>query len=285
MMPRRLSRTLGLKGLLALAAAILLAACNGAGEGAVRAPPGTPPELEDGVLLVGSDISFPPFESFPEIGAAPAGIDVDLARALGEALGVEVELQDIDFDSRIASLEAGRVDVVISAMTITEERGQRIDFIPYFRGGTGILVPGGNPNDIQNDQDLCSHTVALRKGTIELDQLLALNADLCAGDYNISIEAFDRHPLAVAELGAGAADAVVADYPVALNYALLSQGSLEVIDFQIRPVIYGIGVRKDSAALRGALTRALIELIEDGRYDDIIEAWGAEAGAWKEVAS
>ena len=57
------------------------------------------------------------------------------------------------------------------------------------------------------------------------------------------------------------------------------------LDFQIRPVIYGIGVRKDSDALKQALTQALISLIEDGSYDDVIRRWGADAGTWKEVAS
>lgn len=272
-------------GFVLLALAIPLAACEDDGEEGGETPPVTAPELEDGVLRVGSDMSYPPFESFREGMTTPTGIDVDLARALGEALGVEVEFQDIDLDSRIPSLEAGQVDVIISAMTITEERRQRIDFIPYFRGGTGILVPGGNPNDIQNDQDICSHTAAVEKGTIQLDQLEALNADLCAGDYNIGIETFDEHSLAVAELRRGGADAVLADYPVALNDAALSEGDLEVIDFLIRPVIYGIGVRKDSDELREAITQALRALIEDGSYDGIIRRWGAEAGTWKEAAS
>ncbi len=272
-----------LPGLLLLAAA--LAACDSGGEASGGAPPLAPPELSDGVLRVGSDIPFPPFESFPEGATTPVGIDADLARALGERLGVTVEFQDLAVDSRIPSLEAEQVDAVISAMTITEGRRQRIDFIPYFRGGSGILVPAGNPTGIQNDRDLCLRTVAVQENAIQLDQLKALNTALCAGDVNIRIKTFGQHSRAVAELLAGGADAVLADYPEALNDVLLSPGSVEVIDFQMHPVIYGIGVRKGSPNLKQALTQALIDIIRDGSYDAIMQRWGAQAGIWKQVAS
>ena len=280
-----LHRALFLLALAVLTTAFALTACDGDGEEGGETPPITPPELEDGVLRVGSDIPFPPFESFSEGTTTLTGIDVDLARALGERLGVEVEFQDIDFDSRIPSLEAGQVDVIMSAMTITEERRQRIDFVPYFKSGSGVLVPRGNPTGIQNDYNLCLHTVAVEEETIQLDQLEALNTSLCAGEMNIRIRAFDQHSPAVAQLRAGAVDAVLADYPVALNDVLLSGGGLEVIDFQILPVTYGIGVRMDSDELKEAITQALRALMEDGSYDGILYKWGARAGIWKEVAS
>jgi polar amino acid transport system substrate-binding protein len=272
-----------LAGLLFLAAA--LAACDGGGEAAGGAPPLAPPELVDGVLRVGSDIPFLPFESLPDGATTPAGIDADLARALGERLGVKVEFQDVSFGSRIPSLEDGQFDAIISAMTITEGRRQRIDFIPYFRGGSGILVPAGNPTGIRVDYRLCFHTVAVADQTIQLDQLRALNTGLCAGETNIHIKSFGQHSQAVAEMLAGGADAVLADYPEALNDVLLSPGRLEVSDFQIHPVIYGIGVRKGSSELKQALTEALIAIMRDGAYDAIMQRWGASAGIWKQVAS
>ena len=272
-------------GLLALLAAVLLAACTEGGERDNRGLTSPPPELEDGVLRIGSDIPFPPFASFADGTSTLTGIDVDLARALGEELGVEVRFVDVDADGRIPALEEGRVDAIMSAMTITEARRQLIDFIPYFKGGTGILVPGGNPTGIRVDYHLCLHTVAVQAGTIQLDQVKALNADLCAGEVNVRIKTFAQHAQAVAELRAGGADAALADYPVALNDVVLSDGRLEVIDFQMLPVTYGIGVRKDSGELKEALTDALATLMTDGRYEDILYKWGARAGIWKEVAS
>jgi len=280
---RAATTALLLPALLLLAA--VLTACDSGGEAASGAPPPAPPELRDGILRVGSDIPFLPFASFPEGATTPTGIDADLARALGERLGVKVEFQDLDVDSRLPSLEAGQVDALISAMTITEGRRQRIDFIPYFRGGSGILVPRGNPTGILADYHLCLHTVAVEDRTIQLDQLNALNTGLCAGDMKMHIKTFDQHSQAVAELLAGGADAVLADYPEALNDVLLSPGSVEVIDFQIHPVIYGIGVRKGSPELKEALTQALIAIMRDGTYDAIMQRWGAQAGIWKQVAS
>jgi len=271
-------------GLLALLATVLLAACTQGGEQDNRGLTSPPPELEDGVLRIGSDIPFPPFESFADGSNTLTGIDAELAEALGEELGVKVEFVDVAADARIPALEAGQVDVIISAMTITEARRQLIDFIPYFKGGTGILVPAGNPTGILVDYHLCLHTVAVQEGTLQLDQLKALNTDLCAGEVNIRIKTFAQHAQAVAELRAGGADAALADYPVALN-DVLSDGLLEVIDFQMLPVTYGIGVRKDSGELKEALTDALATLMTDSRYDNILYRWGARAGIWKEVAS
>jgi len=120
---------------------------------------------------------------------------------------------------------------------------------------------------------------------MQLDQLKALNTSLCAGEVNVRIKTFTQHGQAVAELRAGGADAVVADYAVALNDVRLSDGSLEVIDFQMLPVTYGIGVRKGSGELKAALTNALATLMKDGRYEDILYSWGARAGIWEEVLS
>ncbi|MDO8613206.1 MAG: ABC transporter substrate-binding protein [Dehalococcoidia bacterium] len=272
-------------GLLALLAAVLLTACTEGGEQDGRGLTSPPPELEDGVLRIGSDIPFPPFASFAGGTSTLTGIDVDLARALGEELSVEVRFVDVAADARIPALEEGRVDVIMSAMTITEERKQLIDFIPYFKGGTGILVPAGNPTGIRSDQNLCLHTAAVQAGTIQLDQLKALNADACAREANIHIRTFLAQREAVADLEAGNAHAVVVDYAAALNDVLLSDGRLEVIDFQMLPVTYGIGVRKDSGELKEALTDALATLMTDGRYEDILYKWGARAGIWREVAS
>ena len=270
---------------LVLAAAILLAACSEDSGRDGQRPTSPPPELDDGVLRIASDIPYPPFESYAEGSNTLTGIDADLAKALAKQLGVEVQFVDLDADERIPALEEGRVDVIMSAMTITEARRQLINFIPYFKGGTGILVPAGNPTGIRVDYHLCLHTVAVQEGTLQLDQLEALNTDLCAGEANIRIKTFAQHAQAVAQLRAGGADAVLADYPVALNEVRLSDGGLEVIDFQILPVTYGIGVRKGSGDLKAALTDALATLMKDGRYEDILYRWGARAGIWKEVVS
>lgn len=240
------------------------------------------PELSDGTLQVGSDIAYAPIESFDE-NNNPVGVDIDLGNCLAQELGVAVEYLNLGFDPLIPSIQGGEIDAILSAMTINPDRQQQIDFIPYFTAGTGILVPKGNPNGIQSVEDLCGLTVAVQVGTTQVDQLDALNADACAGD-KVTVQTFDENPLAVEQLRAGAADANLADYPVVLNDALLSDGDLEVAGEQFEAAPYGIGLRKDSTALNDALTDALVAIIKDGRYDEILAKWGAEAGAFKEVA-
>lgn len=240
------------------------------------------PELSDGVLQVGSDIAYAPIESFDE-NNNPVGVDIDLGNCLAQDLGVAVEYLNLGFDPLIPSIQGGEIDVIMSAMTINPDREQQIDFIPYFTAGTGILVPAGNPEGIQTIEDLCGLIVAVQVGTVQVDQLDALNADACAAD-NVTVQTFDENPLAVEQLRAGAADANLADSPVALYDALLSDGELEVAGEPFEAAPYGIGVRKDSTALNSALTDVLTAIIEDGRYDEILAKWGVEAGAFKEVA-
>jgi ABC-type amino acid transport substrate-binding protein len=126
------------------------------------------PQLQDGKLHVGTELAFAPMEFYDEM-KRPAGADVELANALGEALGVEVELVPMGFDSLLDALESGQVDAVISSMTITTERQQRADFIEYFEAGSGILVTLGNPEKISRPEDLCGKKVAVQQGTSQIE--------------------------------------------------------------------------------------------------------------------
>ena len=258
-----------------MAALVILAACSDDESAEV-------PELADGVLTVGSDIAYAPIEFFEAGSDVPVGVDIDIGEALAGELGVTIEWQDLGFDPLIPAIEAGQIDIILSAMTITEERQLRINFIPYFTAGTGILVRAGNPHGIQQVDDLCGLRVAVEEATIHEEALRDLNGSTCAQSL-IEVQIFEQNPLATAQLLAGGADAVLADFPVVSNDASNSDGELEVAGDQFGSEPYGIGVRKESTGLKDALTEALITIIEDGRYDQILEKWNAEAGAFKEI--
>jgi polar amino acid transport system substrate-binding protein len=236
------------------------------------------PELEDGTLQVGADIAYAPMEYFEEGTQNAMGLDVDLADAIGEQLDVQVEFVNTGWDGIIGALQAKRFDVIMSSMTITDERQQQIDFVPYFTAGTGILVQAGNPQNIQTLADLCGKTVAAQVGTIQVDQLQAQN-EQC--DNDINIVTFDLNPLAVEQLKLGRADAVLADFPVAGNDARLSNGELEVVSQQFESAPYGIGLRKDSTELKAAIEGALQAVMDSGKYDEILTNWNLEAGSIK----
>ena len=234
------------------------------------------PELEDGKLTVGSDIAYAPIEFYIEGTETPDGLDIDLAKAIADVLGVEVEFVNSGFDGLIGALGSDDFDVVMSAMTVTDERSQEIDFVPYIDVGTGILVPAGNPNDIASLEDLCGLTVSVQVGTIQVDQLEAAN-DSC--DEDINIVTFDTNPLAVEDLRTGGADAQLADFPVTFVDAEASEGDLEVLDVQIDPEPYGIGVRKSSAELKAVLEKALDAVQASGDYASILEKWSLSDAA------
>jgi polar amino acid transport system substrate-binding protein len=267
-------------------AAFVAVACGGGGEEAATptgaAGPTTTaanvPELQDGILQVGSDIAYAPIEFYEEGTQTPTGLDVDLGNAIANQMGVRVEFINSGFDGLIPALQAQRFDAIMSSMTITDTRKQEIDFVPYFTAGTGILVQAGNPEGIQTLADLCGKNVAVQVGTIQVDQLNAQN-EQCT--QKISVTTFDQNPLAVEQLRLGRADAELADYPVAAYDASLSDGALEVVGEQIEAAPYGIGLRKDSTALNAAITKALQAIMDNGEYDKILADWGLEAGSIK----
>lgn len=234
------------------------------------------PELDDGKLTIGSDIAYAPIEFYIEGTETPDGLDIDLAKAIAEALGVEVEFVNSGFDGLIGALGTEDFDVVMSAMTVTDERSQQIDFVPYIDVGTGILVPAGNPNGIASIEDLCGLTVSVQVGTIQVDQLEAAN-ESC--DDEINIVTFDTNPLAVEDLRTGGSDAELADFPVAFVDAEASEGDLEVLDVQIDPEPYGIGVRKASTELKSVLEKALDAVQASGDYASILEKWSLSDAA------
>ena len=277
-----------LASIVAVAAALLVlfAACGGEEKKAENTPSGSATsapkvaELQDGVLQVGSDISYAPIEFYEEGTQNAEGLDVDLADALAEELGVRAEFINTGFDGIIPALNANRFDVLMSAMTVTEERQKEIDFIPYLSAGTDILVAQGNPKNIKTVEDLSGLTVGVQIATIQVDQLKAANDQLkAAGKPEISVLTFDQNPLAVEQLRTGRADAVIADSPVVANDARLSEGKLEALGLAIEAAPYGIGVRKESTQLKAAIEDALQKLQASGKYDQILAKWGLEGGA------
>ena len=292
MLPRSLSRYFLMLAIPALVAVLAFAACDddeddgGVTPGADETPVAgvTPagidisgvPELEDGVLNVGSDIAYAPFEFYQEGTEIEDGLDIDLAEAIADALGVDIVFLNTGFDGIIPALQTEDYDVIVSAMTITDERSELIDFVAYITVGTGIVVPAGNPNNIQGLDDLCGLTVAVQVGTIQVDMLNEQN-DKCAEP--IDVVTFDTNPLAVEDLRTGGADANFSDFPVAAEDAAKSDGDLEVVETQIAPEPYGIGVRKDSTELNDVIADAIQAIRDSGKYDQILAEWGLEAVA------
>ena len=275
--------------LLLVAAAMLVAACGDDDDdddssddgGATTAPAGDGidisgvPELEDGMVTVGSDIAYPPIEYFEEGTDNAVGLDVDLLAALAEKLGVDYEFKQVaDFAAIVGDVKASRYDIVMSAISITNEREAEITMIPYFGpAGTGVLVQAGNPEGIEAIEDLCGKAVGAQVGTIQVDYMEEFNENECA-DNPIDIKTFPDNPVSVQELTLGRIAAQLSDDPVAGYTAAQSDGELDVAVTGFDSAPYGMGLRKDSTELKAVLEEALAAIKADGTYDQILDDWG-----------
>ncbi len=247
-------------------------------------------------IRVGSDISYAPVEFYdalaPDVLDASAGqpapqvqgIDPDIAIELGRKLGVRFSFANVKFDGLVDALRNGRIDVIISGMSATPERARAISFIEYFRAGTSILVAKGNPRGIRVLADLCGKTVTMQTGTVQED-IAREQQRRCAPDKALRIQPLDSGSQVLLEVKYGNADAAMTDFPVAAYNAKVSSGGkdFEVVGRQIDPGPFGIGVRKEDAALRDALRDALRQIIADGSYDKVLAKWNVSDGALKTI--
>lgn len=216
------------------------------------------------VLRVGTDATYPPFE-FVE-GDEFKGFDMDLIREIGRRLGVPVVIQNVAWDGLIPGLNNGNYDVIISAMTILEERAAVVDFSdPYFTAGQVMVVRRGE-TAIQRPEDLRGRVVAVQintTGQFATEQIAGVRR----------IDKYDTTPLAVQAVMQRSADAAVIDLAVAVQLAREFPGQVQVVGEPFTEEYYGIAVRKGRPELVQAINRALAEIKADGTYDRLYDTW------------
>jgi ABC-type amino acid transport substrate-binding protein len=224
--------------------------------------------LKKGVLTVGSDTAFPPFESI-EDGKA-VGFDVDLVNEIAERLGgLEVDYQTAGFDTIFTALAAGKWDIVASAVTIKAERKQVVDFTdPYFNGDQSISVTNENADSITGVDDLEGKIVGVQAETTGNDCATALKADGKVSD----VRSYDTAPDAFTDLTAGRVDAVIVDYPTAKQILENRTGS-RVVQILRTKEEYALAVNKDNPDLRESINDALAEIKSDGTYARLFMKW------------
>ncbi|HMC42013.1 MAG TPA: ABC transporter substrate-binding protein, partial [Acidimicrobiales bacterium] len=218
-------------------------------------------------IKVGSDIEYAPIEFYKEGTQELQGLDSDLAQAMGQKLGVKFTfVNDTDFAGIISALQAGRFDIIMSAMNDTAERRKKgADFIDYFTAGTSIIVQKGNPKGIKTPDDLCGQTVAVQKGTVQDTDILTPQVAKCkSGPKPLNVLRFEKDTDALQQVKNGRAVANLEDFPVAAYNAKTSGGGNDftAVDVPgIGPGSYGIAVLKTNTQLRDALQAALKAVI------------------------
>ncbi len=241
--------------------------------------------LEQGVIRVGTDASYPPMSTFAPDGRTIIGMEPDLGAAIGRVLGVRVEFVNSDFTTLLADVAGGELDLGMSAMTDTAERAKTVDFVNYFSAGTSIVVQHGNPAGITDIQDLCGHVVAVEAGTTQLDLLNRTQANCVHGP--IILKMFETNSDALLQLRTGRAVALLNDLPTAVFLVTDSRTRAHyqlASTTQYEPGLYGILVARRQLGLRDAVQGALEELVQSGVYDDVLTEWGTNDGAIDRVS-
>jgi polar amino acid transport system substrate-binding protein len=230
---------------------------------------------QKGTLVVAMPLDFEPFNYLDEKNQQ-TGLDVDVIHAIGDKLGLKVDIQRIGFASMIPSVSGGRVDAAMAAMGILPARLALVSFVRYGHFSNGLVVRKGNPTHVRND-DACGHTLAVEKGTQPLI-VWQKKSDECvaAGKPKIELLVFEGKGPQVLAVESGRAEAAGVGFATAIVAAKHSNGKLEAAPGGPVPgatVECGIAFNKQSVKLGQAMEAALKSLVADGTYDKIYAKW------------
>ena len=219
--------------------------------------------VEAGKLTMATNATFPPYEMTTDAGDIE-GIDVETAQAIAEKLGLELQIDDMDFDAALLSVQQGKADIAMAGITVTDERKAVMDFSDsYATGIQSIIVPEGS--DIASPDDLAGKKIGTQRGTT--------GYIYCTDDFGEdSVVAYDNGLTAVQALNNGQVDAVVIDNAPAKEYVAANPG-LKVLETSYAEEDYAIGMNKDNTALVEAVNAALEELKADGTLQSIVDKY------------
>ena len=213
-------------------------------------------------LYVGTNAEFPPFE-YLEKGEF-VGFDMDLIKAVGNKIGMEVIIKDMSFDGLIPALEANKVDIVIAGMTSSDERKMAVNFsTPYYTANQVIILNEDN-NNIKSFDDLQGKLVGVMLGFTG-DVVVSEMSDVKTKKYNASYAS-------IMELQNKKIDAVVLDSETALNYIKNNKG-IKLAEGKGELEEYAIAISKKNTELLEKINLAIKELKEDGTYDTLLKKY------------
>ena len=220
--------------------------------------------VEDGKLHMATNAAFPPYEMVADDGSFE-GIDVEIAGKIAEKLGLELVVDDMDFGSVITSVQAGKSDIAMAGLTVTDERKENVDFSDtYATGVQTVIVP--IDSDIETIDDLQGKLIGCQESTT--------GYIYCSDDYGEDmVTAFPSGANAIQALLSGKVDAVVIDSQPAQEFVAQNAGKLKMLGTEYVTEDYAIGVSKDNTALRDAVNNALKELIDDGTVQSILDKY------------
>ena len=219
--------------------------------------------VEPGKLIMSTNAAFPPYEMTTDSGEFE-GIDIETAQAIADKLGLELQIDDMDFDAALLAVQQGKSDMVMAGVTVTDERQNVMDFTDsYATGIQSIIVK--EDSDIASVDDLAGKKIGTQRGTTGY---LYCSDDF--GDENVV--AYDDGLTAVQMLNNGQVDCVVIDNATAKEFIDANPG-LKLLDTAYVEEDYAIGVGKGNTELKDAINTALEELKADGTLQAIVDKY------------
>ena len=221
--------------------------------------------VTDGVLTMSTNAAFPPYEMTTDTGDFE-GIDVEIAGALADKLGLELQIDDMDFDAALLAVQQSKSDIVMAGVTVTEDREAVMNFTDsYAKGIQSVIVP--EDSDIASIDDMQGKLIGTQAATT--GYIYCSDTPENGGFGEENVVAYDNGITAVQALMNGQVDCVVIDNAPAQEFVKANPG-LKILDTEYANEDYAIGVNKDNTALLDAINGALAELKADGTVDSIV---------------
>lgn len=219
-------------------------------------------EADSKTLVMATNAQFPPYEYLDDNGDF-AGIDVEIAQAIADNLGKELEIRDMEFDSIITDIQSGKADIGLAGMTITEDRLENVNFSDsYTTAAQVIIVTEGST--IAGPDDLTGKKIGVQLGT---------TGDIYSEDIEgATIDRFSKGMEAVQSLTQGKVDAVIIDREPAKVFVSENQG-LKMVDQEFTLEDYAIAISKDNEELLTQINESLKELKDSGKLQEIIDKY------------
>lgn len=227
---------------------------------------------KDGLKIATAD-GYPPMEMFDEDGKTMIGVDMSLARAIADMWGVKAVIQNSDVNAMMPGVDSGRYDVLVSGFNDTAERREKVTFVDYAKSSGAIIVAEGNPAGIHEPMGLCGKAMAVLDNGYYM-QLAQTFSEECvaAGKEPIEVSGFVNDPEALLQLKNGRAQAGMNDYPVGAFRAAEDGSGIEAIEIP-GDSLFGIAVAPKNTELTQLIQDTLNQMIADGSYGKILEAW------------
>lgn len=214
-------------------------------------------EKKEDVLVMATNAEFPPYEYHE--GDEIVGIDVEIAQAIAEELGKELKVEDMAFDSIIAAVSSGKADFGAAGMTVTKEREQMVSFTDTYAKASQVVIVRTD-SDIVSPNQLEGKKVGVQLGT---------TGDIYAGDIEAEVERYNKGFEALQALSQGKIDAVIIDRQPALDLTK-DMEDVKILDESFTEEEYAITVAKENEELKNQINKALQNLKESGKLEEII---------------